>query len=176
MIALLGGVILDVGPCLSWLSTLLSSPFLPIRFPKASFFYIISFYMHICEFIILKNLCGKKKPSQVVMFCTISAILAVWILHVFMDVQEQESLSQTLLCPLNWAVLELRENIPSAYIKPSLWTHQEDSYKDHSQIENNQSLKYKHIYWVTEIKLPTKYVFINCFYTQTNLSSSGSQS
>ena len=32
MIALLDRVILDVGPCLSWLGILLSSPFLPVRF------------------------------------------------------------------------------------------------------------------------------------------------
>ena len=32
MIALLERVILDVGPCLSWLQILLSSPFLPVRF------------------------------------------------------------------------------------------------------------------------------------------------
>ena len=32
MIALWDRVILDVGPCLSWLGILLSSPFLPVRF------------------------------------------------------------------------------------------------------------------------------------------------
>ena len=32
MIALLDTVILDVGPCLSWLGILLASPFLPVRF------------------------------------------------------------------------------------------------------------------------------------------------
>lgn len=44
--------------------------------------------MHICKFIILKNLSGKKiNPSQVVMFCTIIAILAVITFMVFMDIQ-----------------------------------------------------------------------------------------
>lgn len=106
--------------------------------------------MHIFEFIIKKNLCGKKQTSH---FCTIIAILAESIFNVPMNVQKQKIFSKPhsancIAHYWSWG----KTSRPQ--VEPGVSAGQEAN-NGHSQTEKNQPLKHKHICWAT------KHVFIN---------------